>query len=190
LTKLDEKFTKVVESVELLKARTESLEKYSAEVKWEIEGLKREANRRKFRISGIQENEKSYKDLEIKVNDIIKNGLQITDDINIEGIRRQGKKGSTPRVAVVTLNRISDKHKIFANKKILGNNAQFKSIYINEELTYEQAKIEGILRRKAKLWKATNPTLKSTIRNGILTIELDKKTSRHKVNKDGEVENI
>jgi len=182
---LNEKVSTLVQSVDSLSERTKNLEKAGEDVKWEVEHLKREINKKKLRFAGVPEGDKGYKDLEEKIKVIIKDGLKIAEDISIEGVRRQGKQGSKPRVVIVTLDRSSDRYKILQHKKNIGSNAQFKNVYINEELTYFQAKTETALRNAAMDLKKAHKDLKFKIRNGVLSTEHNNTTRKFKLGNDG-----
>ena len=86
----------------------------------------------------------------------------------------------------MALLRQRDKYKLFAAKKNLKNTR----IYIDDELTKHEASNQKKLRDTAKIWKATNKGLKTTVRNGRLKTLENGVTKIFAVNADGIVEEI
>lgn len=99
-----------------------------------INYLERHIRRKNLVLFGVEDNERSYEELENKIITIINMYFNVPcDNNNIESVRRVGKKGEKPRPVVITFNTMGLKIKIQKNKNAL-QNTQF---YIKEDYPVE-----------------------------------------------------
>lgn len=121
---INEKFT----SLEL---KNELLEKKLDEQSTKIYNLERQCRRKNLVFFGLEEEEKSYHQLEEIIINAINNYLKIPcDRSNIEAVRRLGKRGEKIRPVVVTFSTLGYKIKIQTSKKHGLKNTQY---YIKED---------------------------------------------------------
>jgi len=80
-----------------------------------------------------------------------------------------------------------DKHSIFAKKTSLREIPDFKSVFINPELTKFQRTREGKLREAGKKFKADTQGTKFLIRNGIMKVITNGNTKIFTINEDDEI---
>ncbi len=152
--KLDQKLAKLKENDD--KSKKEIAEK--------VERYKREKN---IVISNLQEDEvEETDDLLMKANDIFeKMGIH---GIEVDDIYRLGKRKNNgkPRPLLVKLIRNYQKRSVMKEKKKLKG----EKIYINEDLTFEERKVEKTLRDKYRDFSKGSKDYRMGIRNGKMVI--------------------
>lgn len=105
--------------------------------------LEAQSRRNNLVFEGLKETDgESWSDTELKVKDVLKEKLQIQQDVEIERAHRVGRStGRGPRPVVVKFMRHKDKSSILQRAKMLkGSN-----IYINEDFT------ESVRRKRKEL---------------------------------------
>lgn len=122
-THINEKFENLNEDLTQLRSKLEIQEK-------RLNQLERNGVQRNIIIFGVEEQEKSYFDLQEIVTNIIKTSVGIDIQENeLVVLRRLGKKGSRARPISVELSTLGKKIKILKSK----NKLQNTEIYIKEE---------------------------------------------------------
>ena len=116
--------------------RIDSILDEKEELEEKMSDLEDRKRRNNLRVDGIKEHEgETEEQLEEKIKNIIKEKLEIEDDIEIERIHRTGRYNRTkrdkPRTIIFKLLRYKDKTKILRNgRKLKGTN-----IWINEDFS-------------------------------------------------------
>ncbi|XP_045508559.1 uncharacterized protein LOC123704289 [Colias croceus] len=117
-----------------LEIKNELLEKKIEDQSKTVSNLERQLRRKNLVLFGVEEEEKSYEELEIIVMNIINTYIRISCDTNnIEAVRRLGKKGEKVRPIVITFNTLGFKLKVQKNKHYLQNT----SYYLKEDYPIE-----------------------------------------------------
>ena len=93
--------------------------------------LEDRSRRNNLRFDGLTEDtNETWDDCELKIQKILSDKLEITEDVEIERCHRMGKrKGNRPRTIICKFLRFKDKQKILMNAKKLKNSG----IYIYED---------------------------------------------------------
>lgn len=105
-----------------LEAKNELLEEKIYEQSRAINNFERYIRRKNLIIFGVEEQEKTYHELENMIINIINTNFNFQFDFNnIEAVRRIGKKGENTRPIIITFSTIGLKIKIQINKKCLEN---------------------------------------------------------------------
>lgn len=100
--------------------RFENLEKKVEEQEKDIDIIDNKLRKKNLIFFGLEEKEKSYKELEDFILDIINNNLTIScKRWEIESVIRKGKKGNNPRPVIVTFITLGKKIEVMKNKKYL-----------------------------------------------------------------------
>lgn len=134
---IDEKFIDLETKYAILeqKLETQTIKIYN---------LERTLSQRNLVIFGVDENEKSYWDLEKKILAIITNNLNIKcDSSNIESARRLGKKGEKVRPIIITLTTMGLKIKIQKNKMKLEPTPYYIKEYFPPEILNKRKELQA-----------------------------------------------
>ncbi|XP_061729219.1 uncharacterized protein LOC133534148 [Cydia pomonella] len=116
---LDTKFRIWEDSQEKLLQKIEKQEQ-------RLHTLEKQVRQRNLVFFGIEENEKSYSQLETNIIDFINNFLSIKlNNIDIQEARRIGKKSENPRPITVTFTTLGSKIKIIKQKGLLKDTAYY-----------------------------------------------------------------
>ncbi|XP_063376834.1 uncharacterized protein LOC134664177 [Cydia fagiglandana] len=128
-----------------------------------IENLERRLRQRNIILFGLTENERSYFDLEKNVLQFINNTMRVQCyEIDIEAVRRIGKKGNKTRPVIITFTTLSRKIQVLWKKKNLeGTNWHIKEDFtekvlekrkgLQEEAKQEREKGNKVIIRQDKL---------------------------------------
>lgn len=140
LEKLDDK-------VQHLQTEVEELKQKNFENDRRLSTLEREVRKRNLILFGIEESEKSYEELEMLVQKTIENQMAIKLNIlELEFVRRMGKKTDRPRPIVFALSTLGKKIKILQNKKKLDT----VNAYIKEDFPPDVLEKRKILQAELK----------------------------------------
>lgn len=139
-------------------------EKLKNEIGNKVERYKREKN---IVISNIEEDDsEQVDDLLLKANDVFEkmsiHGVEVDDIYRIGKKKNNGK----PRPILVKLLRSYQKKNIMREKKQLKG----AKIYINDDLTFDERKVEKALRDKYRDMAKDNKDCRMGIRNGKMTV--------------------
>ena len=186
--KLDEKLKglegRLGAKLEQMKERMVKVEEEVIQLKKENEALKKQIRSRNLVIKGVEDadNEQPAA-LDAKIDELFSQlgvGKPTIDDIY-----RMGRKGADPRPILLKLVSTRDKHKILHSKFKI---PQDKGIFINEDLSKEERRIQAILRRKKKELKRQDPLTNFDIRGIKLIAKKDNKIQAvFVVDENGEV---
>lgn len=136
---LEEKFKTLEAKYENLNGRVENQEK-------RLYYLEKEARQRNIVIFGMEDNEKSYSDLENNIMLFIGKYFSIKLDCrDIQAARRLGKKGERPRPVTVTFTTLGRKIEIFKQKRMLNDSPY----YIKEDYPQNILEIRKQLQEQA-----------------------------------------
>lgn len=167
------------DKISQLEIKNEQIEQNLENQKTAINNLERFNRRKNLIFFGVEENEKSYQNLEKTILDIIRNSLKIQCDNNcIEHVRRLGKKGENIRPIIVTLQTMGLKIKIQQNKKKL----ESTPYYIKEDYPLDVLKKRKELQLEVE--KERKKGRKAFLKYDKLIIinkDNDKKQDEHKV---------
>lgn len=140
-THMNQKFDNLGKEIEHLRTELENQEK-------RLSFMEKQNVQRNLVFFGIEENEKSYFQLQENILDIINNKLKIkTDVLEIQSVKRFGSTEKKPRPISVSLTTLGKKIQILKNKKSL----EGSSIYIQEEFPKKVLEIRKELKIKQKL---------------------------------------
>nr|XP_034840379.1 uncharacterized protein LOC117996428 [Maniola hyperantus] len=122
----------VNEKFDKMESKTLELENRLDEQQLLIEKLENQLRRKNVLFFGVQETEKNYKELEQKILSIIKENMDLPYTcIDIDSIRRLGKKGTKARPVAVSMSTLGRKIELLKNKHKLAET----SMYIKEEFS-------------------------------------------------------
>jgi hypothetical protein len=163
------------------------------ELENENESLRRETIKTTVRITGVTEKKDSTyitreKLVERLFRDMGLTELKIRDCKEIKFVGKKHEGASRP--LLINFSRLKDKIQFLMAKKTLIGKKAYANIYINPEKTRKQFTEERTLRNTAKQWKMANPGLEYSIKFGTLKVQLDGKTTNHKVDEEGLVTEI
>lgn len=109
--------------------------------------LEKNSVQRNLMFFGVEETEKTYFQLENKIMDILNNNMKIsTLELELQAVRRVGRKGERPRPISVTFSTLGKKIKILQNKRQL----EGTNLYIKEEYPAKILKAREELKQKQK----------------------------------------
>ena len=109
--------------------------------RYAIDSQNQYSRRENFRISGIREEEgENLFDSLSKICTAMKVTVNASDIISIHRVGNKDGVSAKPRTVIVRSSR-DFKSKIFANKKVLHSQQDFKNIYFNEDLTILRFKL-------------------------------------------------
>jgi hypothetical protein len=149
-----------------LSGKVTTLENEVANLKLDLARANNEIRKKNLLIEGIPEKRgETWKETELHIQELFKK-LGIPENTEIDDCFRLGRPtGGKVRPILLKLTKSRDKKLIFSNcKKLKGT-----KVFINEDLTKEQRVANGILRKKQKELRESNPTATINIRNGRLT---------------------
>ncbi|CAK1555913.1 unnamed protein product [Leptosia nina] len=138
---MDKKLQVYDTKLEKLKERVENQDK-------RLFYLEKEARQRNLVFFGIEEDEKSYLSMEIKMKDFIRKYLSINiDSRDMQIIKRIGKKGNNPRPVVITFATLGTKISILKQKLGLRDT----TYYIKEDFPLQVLNKRRELQEQLKL---------------------------------------
>ncbi|CAK1594407.1 unnamed protein product [Parnassius mnemosyne] len=133
---MDEKFHTIEKELGNIRIKEEEQEK-------RLDALEKNNVQRNLVFFGVEENEKSYYDLQEKIIDIIKNDIKVEiQQSELQALRRLGKKGHKTRPISVMFTTLGKKISILKNKNKLENT----NIYIKHEFPAKILKIREELK--------------------------------------------
>ncbi|XP_063369379.1 uncharacterized protein LOC134657745 [Cydia amplana] len=137
-THMDEKFENLNGDLGNIHSQIKEQEK-------RLDLLERNAIQRNLVFFGVEESEKSYFHLQNNIIDIVNNKMKVSIlELEVQAVRRMGKKGDRPRPISVTFSTLGKKIKILQTKKELkGSN-----IYIKEEFPAKILKVEELEKKR------------------------------------------
>lgn len=136
----EEKITILEEKHENLKLRVENQEQ-------RLYYLEKQARQRNLVFFGLQEDEKSYSNLENKIIDFVHKYFPVKIDYrDLESVRRKGKKTDKPRPVVVTFVTLGRKISILKHKGTLKDTPY----YVKEDFPPSVLKIRKELQEQVK----------------------------------------
>ena len=132
--RLDEEIATVKDDISKMKSDVRLIERDLLDpndVSEKLIELEDRSRRNNLRFDGLTEDtNETWDDCERKIQKILSDKLEITEDVEIERCHRMGKrKGNRPRTIICKFLRFKDKQKILKNAKKLKNSG----IYIYED---------------------------------------------------------
>ncbi|KOB58126.1 Endonuclease-reverse transcriptase, partial [Operophtera brumata] len=130
-----------------LEIKNKILEEKVEQQKKSVDQFEKHIRRKNLLFFGIEEHERRYEDLEQKIKETIRNNMQIKCDlIDIESVRRLGRRNEKVRPVVVTFTTLGKKIEILRNKTTL----EKTSYYVKEDFPVEILKKRRDLQERLK----------------------------------------
>jgi len=175
---IQEEFVKINESVK------ETLNRNSDEVaslKLTVKQLENNNRKRNLIVYGIAEKQnETWTDLDSSIKEI---STKLGFPIDYDHAFRLGKRGQPNRPILLKFLRMKDKLQVLGEKKKLRDN----NIFLNEDLSQEERKVNSILLGKRKELKTSYPHAKTTIRAGKLLFDDSVRKITYGVDEQGRI---
>ncbi|CAK1594927.1 unnamed protein product [Parnassius mnemosyne] len=137
-----------------LQLKNELLEKKIEEQTIAINNFERHIRRKNLVIFGVEEQEKSYHELEKRIIDILNTNFNLKyDNNNIEAVRRLGRKSDKVRPVVITLSTLGLKIYIQKNKKRLEKTPYYIKQDYPIEILKKRKELQTQLKKEKELGK-------------------------------------